>query len=97
MVISLSADNQTNINLVKTKIQGLSNVNYVGFCNNHKVFLIYVDPHFHGSSIVFLSNLIKSTGLYDLTLKEGSVTDIIGFCEFRDPTEHDKNKVQQAN
>lgn len=96
VIISFTDDSQLNISKVKNQIQTLSNLRYIGFCDNHKVFLMYVDPHFHGSSTVFLSNLIKSTGFYELTLKEGSVNDIIGFCEFKDSAEHDKIKLQQA-
>lgn len=96
VVISLADDSQLNINKVKNQLQSLSNMSYVGFCNNHKVFLMYIDPQFHGAKTFFLSNLIKSTGLYDLTLKEGSVADIIGFCEFKDSAEHDKIKLQLA-
>lgn len=97
VVISLTADNQTNISNVKSKIQALPSVHYIGFCNNHKVFLMYVDSHIYDSKNVFLSNLIKSTGIYDLVLKDGAVSDILNFCDFKDPLEHDINKRQQGH
>jgi hypothetical protein len=93
VVISLTADDYANIMNVKTKINALTDVNYVGFCSNHKVFLLYVDPNFHGSATTFLSTLIKSTGILSLTLKEGTIKDIINFCEFNIPSEYNKNKL----
>ncbi len=96
VIISLTDDTQQNIKNVKAKFTGLSNINYVGFCNNHKVFLVYVDPAFHGSPVVFLASLIKTTGIYELSLKEGTIKDIVGFCDFTDPAEYEKNKLLQA-
>lgn len=94
VIISLTDDTQIKINTIKNQLQMLPSSKYLGFCNNHKLFLLYIDPFIHGSSTLFLSNLIKATGLYDLSLKEGSVTDIIGFCEFKDSSEYDANKKQ---
>ncbi|MCD6020015.1 MAG: hypothetical protein K0S53_3136 [Bacteroidetes bacterium] len=93
VVISIINDKPAYLNNVKSAIKNLSHVNYVGFCNNHKIFLMYIDPVFHGSSTVFLSNLIKSTGLYELSLKEGTVKEILDFCDFKDPAEYDANKL----
>ncbi|MCD6020017.1 MAG: hypothetical protein K0S53_3138 [Bacteroidetes bacterium] len=97
VIVSIVNDKPVNINMIKSKIQSFSHINYVGFCNNHKVFLMYVDPSFHGSPNVFLSYLIKHTGFYELSLKEGSVAEIIDFCEFKDPSEYEKHKLSKSH
>ncbi|MES2566448.1 MAG: hypothetical protein V4565_06265 [Bacteroidota bacterium] len=95
VIISLSTDVKSDIGLFKSKIKSLTNLNYVGFCNNHNAFLIYIDPTVHGSALAFLGSMIKSTGIYKLSLKEGSVKDIIEFCDFNDPSEYEKIKLSK--
>lgn len=97
VLISPGTNNKAELNDIKTKILVLPNIHYVGFCNNHKVFLVYVDPNIHGTPEVFLANLIKSSGILSLQLKTGTINDILGFCEFNDPTEYNKNKLLQGH
>lgn len=97
VVISTGTDNSTTITQVKTSIKNITKINYLGYCSNHQVFMLYIDTNYHGSPELFLSNLIKNTGITSLTLKEGTVEDIKNFCEFNDPADYDKQKKSNSN
>ncbi len=97
VVITAGTDNKSIVDQVKVKIKSLTNINYVGYCSNHNVFMLYIDTQYHGSPELFLSHLKKSTGIISIQLKEGSISDIINFCQFNDATDYEKNKTAQSH
>lgn len=87
VMISPVTDNANSITAVKAAIKASPNTRYMGFCDNHNVFILYISRAAYGSANNFLASLKSSSGVTTLVLKEGKTDRILKACLFSDATE----------
>jgi len=74
---------------VKSVIQTLSGVKYVAYCDNHSVFMLYIDKIAFNNRDLFLEKLLKlcpQASRY-LFIKEGVIPEFVPFCEPQNSTD----------
>ncbi len=77
---------------VKNSMQSLSGLNYFTYCDNHSVFLVYIDKNTFATKNIFLEKLQKLNPMYAdrFLLMGGGFKDLVNFCEPSDAND-DKN------
>lgn len=94
VILSLKNYTEENKTLVKNALLTMRGVNYLAFCDNHDVFLIYIDKTIYTTPEEFFEVFIKTNDLVSIThLKNGLITDIISFCDFKDATDAETYKL----
>ncbi len=80
------------LSIIKEKIIAMPNTKYVGYCQNHGLFLLYADKNFYTDKTDFFNQLVISTNSAELLLKEGRIEDIMNFCEYENEGDYDAVK-----
>lgn len=94
VILSLKNYTEENKTVVKNALLAMHGVNYVAYCDNHNVFLIYIDKTIYTTSEQFFEIFIKNNDLVAITcLKNGLINGIISFCDFKDSTDAETYKL----
>lgn len=85
-----------HINHIKSTIQQISGIRLVGYCVNHSIYVLSVNKNAYPAAVDVYNMLAATTNSTKLVLKEGGVSDIIGFCTFENMSESEsvKNKLR---
>jgi hypothetical protein len=83
VILGLAEYTELNYTSILAAIKTMPGVNYTAYCENHQVFLFYIDKTIYASKELFYNDFIKQYDFQSITaLKEGSIKDIINFCSF---------------
>lgn len=94
VILSPGTTDLKTIHDVKATLKTMTGVRFVGYCNNHNVYVAYIDRKVHGSLSEFCDNLKSATNVSSLNLKKGKAEAIISFCSFSDPDDAAAIKAQ---
>lgn len=68
---------------IENKLKSLKKIEYLGYCTNHDVFIVKSSSNIFSNSDDLFNFVINKFDKSDLFIKkEGTIEDIIGFCDF---------------
>ena len=97
--VSITYNDINNFTSVKAAITAMSGVNYLAYCTNHAVFMLYVDTNIYATKEIFLDQLLKTIPQHTfiINIKQGSFNDFANYCTAIDETEAATLKTKFAN
>lgn len=80
--VSISYHDNATYENVRSAITSLSGVNYLAYCSDHAVFMVYMDTNVYSSKDVFMEQILKLLPQYSsvLHLKNGNFVDLANNC-----------------
>ncbi len=80
--VSISYHDNGTFESVKSAITSLSGVNYLAYCSDHAVFMVYMDANVYASKDVFMEQVVKLLPQYSSVLhfKNGNFVDLANNC-----------------
>ncbi len=89
VIIALKNEAKSDYSTVKTAINNMSNIKYIAFCDNHSIYMFYIDKNTYENANFFFKQLItinpSITSL--IYLKKGNINELLNSCSFIDPSD----------
>lgn len=85
--VSITVDDKAVYTQVKNTLSAVPGVNYFSYCDNHAVFLVYIDQNTYASTDLFKEQLRKSIPEFAsrISLKSGvTFKDFVASCNSSD-------------
>lgn len=89
VLISIQYHDEVIYNGVKSKLKLMNGVTYFTYCDNHALFMTYINNSVFSTKEIFLEKLIKGDPLFEqrIIILNGEFKDLVDFCEPQDVTD----------